>query len=275
MAKRGFTVAERWAVYQVHGERCYLCARPIDFQTMEVDHIIPETLLDTPDELAKIIKLFGLKDSFNLNGFENWMPACRACNNGKRAAVFNPSPLIQLQLQNAAKKAPFVTAMASQTVSDIKLSKVLGQLQVAAEQEEIRQEVIDTLVAAFELAREKRIRAEAIARGDMITKDYPVARTPRPAAARPAKAARPASGRYHVTPSPKAKPAAKAAGKPAAAKAPKKAVAKAPSVYPVTKPPFTHPRAFDSGIPRETIRLTPSLCLVYTPSGWKVERSQE
>lgn len=43
MAKHRFAAAERYAVFIAHGEKCYLCHRPVTIRTMEVDHIVPET----------------------------------------------------------------------------------------------------------------------------------------------------------------------------------------------------------------------------------------
>ena len=45
LSKYSFGAEERYAVYTVHGERCYLCGKPIDFASMEVDHVIPGSLL--------------------------------------------------------------------------------------------------------------------------------------------------------------------------------------------------------------------------------------
>ncbi|MFD1328723.1 hypothetical protein [Mycoplana ramosa] len=56
VSKYVFTVHERWAIFRVHGERCYLGREPIDLKTMQVDHIVPESLLDDPESLAKALE---------------------------------------------------------------------------------------------------------------------------------------------------------------------------------------------------------------------------
>jgi hypothetical protein len=43
-----FSPAERYAVWTAHGEKCYICTRPIDLKTMEVDHLVPESLIGDP-----------------------------------------------------------------------------------------------------------------------------------------------------------------------------------------------------------------------------------
>jgi len=44
MAKYSFNSVERFTVYITYGEKCYICAAPVDLQSMQVDHIIPESL---------------------------------------------------------------------------------------------------------------------------------------------------------------------------------------------------------------------------------------
>src|SRR5262249_55500823 len=38
MSKYNFTQLERWAVFETHGGRCWLCPKPLDFQNMVIDH---------------------------------------------------------------------------------------------------------------------------------------------------------------------------------------------------------------------------------------------
>lgn len=117
MAKRRFSDEERYAVYAVHGERCYMCREPIDLMTMEVDHVIPESLLDEPAKLNAIVSGYGLPADFGIQSFANWMPACGPCNGRKRERVFDPTPRIQLELQIAREKADQAAALAASRVS--------------------------------------------------------------------------------------------------------------------------------------------------------------
>ena len=96
MADYKFSPHERHAVYTAHQEKCYMCSKSIDIQSMEVDHIIPESLLRTPNKLKEVLKSFSLDESFDLNTPENWLPACSQCNREKSNIIFEPSPIIQL-----------------------------------------------------------------------------------------------------------------------------------------------------------------------------------
>lgn len=133
MGKRAFTAAERWAVWTVHGEKCYLDGHPVDLLSMQVDHIIPESIADDSQRLAEVLKEFGLPETFELNSYENWMPACGKHNNLKRAMVFKPSPLIQVHLQNAAKKAKKARRIEEQSIKNKEIAKAHNILSREAE----------------------------------------------------------------------------------------------------------------------------------------------
>lgn len=132
MAKRQFSDHERYAVYTVHNEKCYMCGEPIDLLSMEVDHIIPETLLEEPTKLTTILGTYGLPADFNLQSFANWLPACGPCNNRKRSRVFNPTPRIQLELQIAASKASQAEEFAESRVNAQTVSKAWNTIKRAA-----------------------------------------------------------------------------------------------------------------------------------------------
>ncbi|MCW5871834.1 MAG: restriction endonuclease [Candidatus Eremiobacteraeota bacterium] len=116
-------------MFTVHGERCYLCHRIITLGDFEIDHIIPESLKEKPPELNGLLNLLGLPQGFDIDSAENWLPACRGCNRYKRDSQFEPTPLVQLTLQNAAAKADEVRARTIKFVNDKTFEKLLAQLE--------------------------------------------------------------------------------------------------------------------------------------------------
>jgi hypothetical protein len=129
--KHKFSPFERHAIYTVHGEKCYLCGALIDMKTMEVDHILPERLCDTPTELRRVLGLYGKPDTFDLNSYANWLPACGPCNLKKRATVFEPVPIIQDCLQQAAAKSQLATEIAAKAVLKKEVTRALNLLERA------------------------------------------------------------------------------------------------------------------------------------------------
>lgn len=143
--KRGFTPAERYAILVTHGDRCYLGGEPIDMLTFQVDHVIPEELLDDPPRLVEVLEQLGRKSDFDVNSFENWLPACAPCNNRKRADVFEPSPMVQLALQRASGGADAAREASARTVRTQELAKATNTLMRSASDGPLSAEVKRTL----------------------------------------------------------------------------------------------------------------------------------
>jgi len=128
-----FTTAQRYAIFINHGMKCYICDHPLYFNSMQVDHILPERLLKDDVQFKVIRSLFNLADSFDINSYENWMPACGPCNLKKGQIEFAPTPLIQIQLRKASNKAAKTSAIAAKAVSTRQVSLALGALEKAHE----------------------------------------------------------------------------------------------------------------------------------------------
>lgn len=133
MSQYRFSNAQRYAIFLVHGMKCYLCGAPLDLTSMAVDHVLPEHLLATPSLLGAAKSALGLPASFDLNSFENWLPACGPCNAKKAALQFRPSPLIQLELQRLAENADKARRLCDEIVSTRRVSLALSALERAQE----------------------------------------------------------------------------------------------------------------------------------------------
>ena len=128
------TPVQRLAVYTVHGEKCYQCSKPLDLQSVEIDHIVPKCLREKPAELVQVLMSLGLPSSFKIDGFENLLPSCRPCNLKKKDIPWKPSLIVQSALQRAEAKAPDVIALASQTFSRKRITSALTILQQVSEE---------------------------------------------------------------------------------------------------------------------------------------------
>jgi len=150
MAKYAFTPQQRYAVFTAHGEACYLCRRPVDLVTTEVDHVIPESLLTTPDRLRDVLAALGRPQNFDINSYENWMPSCRPCNGKKSDVVFEPSPVVQVVLQQAAERAPRARELEKQLVTKRKLGRAINELQRYAAEQQLDESMKTQLSALLE-----------------------------------------------------------------------------------------------------------------------------
>ncbi|WP_186767634.1 HNH endonuclease [Blastopirellula retiformator] len=133
-----------------------MCTKPIDLKTMEIDHIIPESLILDRPKLEETLTAFGLSLDFSLNSYENWLPACRSCNGKKGANVFAPTPLVQLQLTKASRRAAQARSLAKRTVKQAEITKALNILEKADESGELSDEVKLHLRAIGNLQEQER-----------------------------------------------------------------------------------------------------------------------
>lgn len=151
-----FSASQRYAIYVTHGEKCYLCKKPVDFRSFQVDHIVPEYLLTNPIELNSALTLLRLPTTFDVNSYENWLPSCPTCNQNKSNTIFDATPLIQLLLQNTRIKANEAKRFEQKTISNKNVSKALAILQQAFKDKEWSKRIIGTLSPLLELHEDER-----------------------------------------------------------------------------------------------------------------------
>ena len=121
-------------MFIVHGEHCYLCNVPLPFLDMQVDHIVPESLVTRPEELAEALRSFGLPAAFDVNSYENWLPACGSCNNAKQSIVVRSSPIFQVHLERAARKANACRKMEANSTRRADVAKALNTIERASDE---------------------------------------------------------------------------------------------------------------------------------------------
>lgn len=162
MSTYKFSPAERAAIYSTHGEKCYLCGTPINLKTMEVDHVLPESLLEKPRELRAALNAFGLPTSFEINAYENWLPACKPCNGAKKELVFEATPIIQVHLQRARAKALTAKQLAEETVTQRKIANALNVLERAQADGLLDSKTIHTLGEFISRNRQPELKGKPI-----------------------------------------------------------------------------------------------------------------
>ena len=97
MAEQRYDSFERRAIWEAHGKRCAYCGQPLSFAELQIDHILPRALLKDDEQWDRIRGEQGLPAEFNLLGYENVQPSCRACNERKSAQPF-PSGRTAIEL---------------------------------------------------------------------------------------------------------------------------------------------------------------------------------
>ncbi|WP_442577847.1 hypothetical protein ACSBOB_20080 [Mesorhizobium sp. ASY16-5R] len=113
---------------------------------MQVDHILPESLLDDPNRLTDVLTQFSLPPTFEINSVENWLPACGRCNQTKRETVFEPVPIIQLYLMRAKAKSDDVNQLIREMVDEAQVAKAFGVIERAVEGKTVESRTLIPLI---------------------------------------------------------------------------------------------------------------------------------
>ncbi|MCA1559294.1 MAG: hypothetical protein LC804_03130 [Acidobacteria bacterium] len=107
MSKQNFDAETREAFLIAYGRKCVYTGEIIDPQSMHIDHVIPESLLEDPCALAELRQKVGLPDDFNVLGFENLVASRGVRNLQKRDLEFSLASLHYF-LNIAASKKPAI-----------------------------------------------------------------------------------------------------------------------------------------------------------------------
>lgn len=131
--------------------------------SFQVDHILPESLGSEPEAFASARISYGLPESFDLNSFDNWLPACPPCNNRKRDAVFKALPIFAVELKKASDKAEQARVVEAEVRSDQQLARAVTIIEVAHQQGALNGVHFDRLrpLIAFHEAHREPERAGA------------------------------------------------------------------------------------------------------------------
>lgn len=143
-----FSHAQKYAIWLRHGKQCYVCTEPLRLVEVSIDHVIPERLLSNDNERGHVFRAYGLDDStFQINGYENWLPAHYRCNQVKSGSVFEFVPGIKLCLSRLSKLGPSVQKTAERVQADARTQRALANVLDAVASGSLSKEERDTLLA--------------------------------------------------------------------------------------------------------------------------------
>jgi hypothetical protein len=144
-----FSAAQRYSVWLHHEKRCWFCKEPLGFVEVTVDHVIPESLLSEPLRLKEIIDDYDLPSSFQINGYENWLPAHSHCNGTKTNKVFSMTPSYRPIFEQLIQRAAKVKRTAEAIQRDQSKAKVLTSLLTALERNKVSLTDLADLISAY------------------------------------------------------------------------------------------------------------------------------
>jgi len=118
----------RTILWNGNNKRCFYCTELIDFNNLEIDHIIPQNTSE--QELNKIRLELNLELEFELNSFDNLVPTHHNCNNRKSSKKFSESSL-RYFLELWKDKIPSIVTSYQKLLQHSQNEKLLLQIGIA------------------------------------------------------------------------------------------------------------------------------------------------
>ncbi|MCU1325280.1 MAG: hypothetical protein JWN34_650 [Bryobacterales bacterium] len=145
MSRQQFTPSERRAFWEAYDRRCGYCGEFVRFATIEIDHIIPERLLDDAAALAEVAKTHGLPAHFDLRTAVNLVPSCRSCNSTKGMKLLLPQQVV-IPMARAAEMQPKVLALQRKWQAEKQTDRLVARVSTAMENGLIEASDLDALL---------------------------------------------------------------------------------------------------------------------------------
>lgn len=129
-----FKSAEKYAIWTAHGEKCWVCRKPLPFLELQIDHVVPAALKAEPEALAALIKALGLPVGFHIESYENYRPACSGCNRTKSDLPYD-APIVGIEILQRLDRSEKARRLAEKVVNDRTIEKSIALISTALERD--------------------------------------------------------------------------------------------------------------------------------------------
>jgi hypothetical protein len=88
-----FSFAQRFALQRAYDMKCVYCGWPLDFKTLTIDYVMPESLVQSAEVLKAITTEYEILQSFptfSIDDDSNWVPSHGANSNYQKAVTVFP-----------------------------------------------------------------------------------------------------------------------------------------------------------------------------------------
>ncbi|MCK6565626.1 MAG: hypothetical protein L6Q80_12890 [Dehalococcoidia bacterium] len=131
---------------------------------MTVDHVIPEHLVDKPEQLASVLTEYGLPPEYQVNDFPNWVPAHQSCNRSKGTVVHPGSPAMIRALDRASKRAEVARRKAAQIAREPDQAKAIAMVETW-----VRADIVQVTDLADVVSRHQGVPVRLVAVEDQLS----------------------------------------------------------------------------------------------------------
>lgn len=134
----------RAALLKAHGYKCPYTNEMLNANNFDIDHIIPQSLLNKPDKLKELLKSLNLPSDFNLNSLDNFLP-CHPSSNRKKSNNIFQSFHLRFYLDLASRLKPIVENHLDAIRKSNVLAKAENLLKISLSRGHIDSESIQNL----------------------------------------------------------------------------------------------------------------------------------
>lgn len=149
MEKKKFNYSERYSIWKILGPNCRWCKMPVEYPDCQIDHIIPERLLEDEDLRKTVLKQYGLDESFEINSFYNWIPVHPSCNLTKQGLVIEGAPVFLQLLSEVKNKFPAIRDVCDKWEHQNKTAKIITVLEREAANGSIEKSTVTRIFAGI------------------------------------------------------------------------------------------------------------------------------
>lgn len=94
MSKTKFDNITRSALWSSYNNICFYCNRPLDWEDLHIEHIIPEYFAESESEFRKLKLEYNLNQEFSINDLVNLVPTHSKCNLRKSNTLFPKTTIL-------------------------------------------------------------------------------------------------------------------------------------------------------------------------------------
>lgn len=135
----------RAALLKAHNYTCIYTNKIINENNVNIDHIIPQSLIKKPEKLMDLLSSLGLPSDFNLDSLDNFLP-CHPSANRKKSDILFPKSTFLFYLDIAQKKKPLVEKNLGEIRNKNSLAKAMNIIEQGFNNGSIDREDIQNLV---------------------------------------------------------------------------------------------------------------------------------
>lgn len=135
-----FSTSQRYGIFEAHNRCCYWCQEPLDWLSVQIDHIVPQSLLKNQDKLSEVLTHYALPHNYAIDDFANWVPSHGRCNGKKSDAILALSPAMVSVFHECAEKGAKAKSISEKWEKEGRFSKVESLLRTSVETGNLAQE---------------------------------------------------------------------------------------------------------------------------------------